>query len=349
MEHAIDRVGARRASACGPDRRGNDALAPGARVGPWRIDRAIGNGGMANVYAARHDFGQLAAIKIASPSILDDGLTAATFLREARIIRTVSHDGTAAVLGTGCHDGRPYLALELLVGTPLGTLVDLGCGLPHELALDIVLELCDVLGAAHARGIVHRDVKLDNVFVLDVPYSGARRVKLIDWGVAYELGKVDPFRGMIAGTFSYVAPEQILGDELTAAADVYSLAVLAFRLLCRRAPFVATSDLELVRLHLGADPPRPRSLWADVPKALDELVVAMLAKTPTERPSLGEVRRVLHVARAALAPRRTWCVPLAPPIDVLGRSAPPVLRLSPAWLATVAALIAVAKLVSLAQ
>jgi serine/threonine protein kinase len=322
-----------------------DSLASGARAGAWHVGREIGSGGMSTVHAACHELGHHAALKIVRRSVLGSTLTATTFLREAQIIRTIGHRGTAVVIGTGCHDGRPYLALERLYGTPLGALVDIGGALPPRLALDILVELCDVLDAAHARGIVHRDIKLDNVFVLDVPYARARRVKLLDWGVAHEVGKADPFCGMIAGTLSYVAPEQILGDELTPAVDVYALAVLAFRLLCGRTPFVATSDLALVEQHLRAEPPRPSSLWAEIPSELDELLVAMLAKRPVERPTLVTVRRALRKARAALAPRRTWWMPLAPPIDVLGRPALPVPRLSAGWIATVAALILIAELV----
>jgi len=154
-----------------------------------------------------------------------------------------------------------------------------------------------VLRAAHTAGIVHRDLKLDNVFWCDMPFADGRRVKLLDWGVAYVDGEEDPFRGQIAGTLTYVAPEQIRGDSLTGAADIYSLAVLAYHLLCRRPPF-AGNDLALLNMHLRAEPPPPRFAWPDVPPALDDLLVRMLAKQPEDRPSLDDVQTTLRAAFA---------------------------------------------------
>src|SRR5262249_35814678 len=131
------------------------------------------------------------------------------------------------------------------------------------------------------------------IFLCDTPFANEQRVKLLDWGVAAVLGEEDPFRGLIAGTLTYVAPEQIRGDPLTAAADIYSLAVLAYHLLCRRPPF-AGADLALLQLHLRAEPPPPSWAWPDAPPALESLLVRMLSKLPDDRPSLDEVERVLR-------------------------------------------------------
>jgi len=123
-----------------------------------------------------------------------------------------------------------------------------------------------VLGAAHARGVVHRDLKLDNVFLLEAPGAGGRRTKLLDWGVARILDEEpDPMHGMIAGTITYVAPEQIRGDQLDPAADVYSLAVLAYQVLLGEPPFASKSDYELLRMHLKAAPPPPDGAWPEIP------------------------------------------------------------------------------------
>jgi len=192
-----------------------------------------------------------------------------------------------------------------------------------------------VLRAAHRAGIVHRDLKLDNVFVCDAPFGDGKRIKLLDWGVAHVEGEDDPFRGLIAGTLTYVAPEQIRGDALTPAADIYSLAVVAYHLLCSRAPFAARTDLELIHLHLRAEPPRPNLAWPTIPHELDELLVAMLAKDPGVRPSLDEVEHVLTTMLARLAPARRPIlddVPTTPPVDMLGRPAVlPCPPLSWAW------------------
>jgi len=188
------------------------------------------------------------------------------------------------------------------------------------------------------------------VFVCDEPFAGGKRVKLLDWGVADVTGEDDPFRGLIAGTLTYVAPEQIRGDALTPAADIYSLAVVAYHLLCRRPPFVAKTDLELIHLHLRAEPPRPNIAWPSIPRELDQLLVAMLAKAPEDRPSLDEVARVLAKMLAQLAPTRRPFVedlPARPPVDMLGRPALlPCPSLSAAWVGIAALIVGLAGLIS---
>lgn len=275
--------------------RPDDALAVGSRVSSWKVEGELGRGGMASVHAVVHTkFGKRAAIKIAHRSVIGDQLTARTFLREARIVHAVDHPSVIDVFATGSCEGRPYLVMERLTGKSLGQIVDEGPPMSRRAALGFLLELCDVLHAAHDAGVVHRDVKLDNVLVCDTPFADGRRVKLLDWGVARIDGEDDPFRGLIAGTLTYVAPEQIRGDALTPAADVYSLAVLAYHLVCRRPPFAAGNDLALIHLHLRADPPKPSFAWPEIPCDLEELLLRMLAKQPEERPSLDEVERVLR-------------------------------------------------------
>ena len=200
---------------------------------------------------------------------------------------------------------------------------------------------------------------------------------MLDWGVAHVASEDDPFRGLIAGTLTYVAPEQIRGDALTSAADIYSLAVVAYHLLCRRPPFAAKTDLELLNLPLRAEPPRPNIAGPSIPHELDELLVAMLAKDPAARPSLDDVERVLRARLAQVAPvsapetRRRLARGSHPgismaalaeavaeqdsamdqaarmPVDVLGRPAllpsPPF---SPVWAALAIALVALIGLVS---
>jgi len=280
---------------------------------------------MAAVYAVAHTgFGKRAALKLAHRSILGPDFTPSTFLREARIVHLVDHPGVPDVFATGTFDARPYLAMERLSGTTLGDLVDAG-PLERGEAVAILLELCDVLAVSHAAGVVHRDLKLDNVFIQSTPGAGNRRVKLLDWGVARVLWEDDPLHGMIAGTLAYVAPEQVLGDEITPAADVYSLAVLAYYVLLGGPPFSAQTDLELVRKHVHEAPPAPATLWPEIPAELASILVAMLAKDPARRPSLDAVVGALQGTRRQLdPPRRGWLaiVPARPPLDVLCRSIP---------------------------
>jgi len=301
-------------------------LFPGDRVGAWRIDAELGRGGMGSVYAVtHHGFGKRAALKLCHASVLGESFTAETFLREARIVHRVDHPGVGDVFATGTYRGRPYLVMERLAGETLGTRLERG-PMPRGEALEILIEVCEVLGAAHAAGVVHRDLKLDNVFVLEAPAAGGRRTKLLDWGVARILDEEpDPMHGMIAGTITYVAPEQIRGDQLDPAADVYSLAVLAYQLLLGEPPFSAGISYDLLRMHLRAPPPAPARLWPEIPPELAVTLTAMLDKAPAQRPPVAEIRRVLQRARAELAasPRagaallwlrqmRGWLARLAP-------------------------------------
>src|SRR5687768_5064349 len=149
----------------------DDGLAANSRVSSWRVEQELGRGGMSSVHAVVHTkFGKRAAIKIAHRSVLGPGgMSPQTFLREARIVHAVEHPAVIDVFATGTYDGRPYLVMEKLIGTPLGRRVD-EAPLPRREAIAILLELCHVLRAAHAARVVHRDLKLDNVFVCDTPF-----------------------------------------------------------------------------------------------------------------------------------------------------------------------------------
>ncbi len=359
-------------AARAPRRRGkpDDGLVAGGRVSAWRVEHELGRGGMSSVHAVVHTkFGKRAAIKIAHRSVLGPGgMSPQTFLREARIVHAVEHPAVIDVFATGTYDGRPYLVMEKLIGTPLGRLVDEG-PLPRREAIAILRELCHVLRAAHEAGIVHRDLKLDNVFVCETPFADGRRVKLLDWGVAHIDGEEDPFRGLIAGTLTYVAPEQIRGDALTGAADIYSLAVLAYHLLCRRPPF-AGPDLALLHMHLRSEPPPPSLAWPEVPPQLNALLLRMLAKQPEARPSLEQVEEVLRSAEdivdqpvLAKGSAAHIAIPPAEPawyarwlkarsvspevvLDVLGRPILPIPAFSARWLVIALAIAGLTGLIS---
>jgi serine/threonine-protein kinase len=270
------------------------------RIGSWIVERELGSGGMASVLAVVHrKLGGRAAIKIAHRNMFTETYTPAIFLREARVARSIDHPGIAQIMSTGMHGDRPYIVMERLDGPSLGALIDRG-PIERARALEILIELCQILGAAHKAGVVHRDLKLDNVVV-------AERVKLVDWGVAHVAGEDDPFRGLIAGTLTYVAPELIRGEDVTPAADIYSLGVLAYHLLGRRAPFAAGSDLALISMHLRVEPPRASCAWPDMPSRLDDLLYAMLAKHPDDRPALAEIEWGLREAIVELSPApKSW-------------------------------------------
>ena len=304
-------------------RRRPATLSAGMKIGVWRVERELGRGGMATVYAVVHiRFGKRAALKLAHRETIGPKLTPETFLREARTANLVDHAGVADVFQTGTFDGRPYIVMERLSGRSLGARLDEGA-LPRDEAIEILLELCDVLKAAHGVGVTHRDLKLDNVYLLDRLAAGGHRTKLLDWGMAQVAGEDDPLRGLIAGTLTYLAPEQARGDDITPAADVYSLAVMAYQLLLGEPPFASPNDLELIHKHLRDQPPRPHTLWAAIPAELEATLVAMLAKQPADRPSLPEIAAALRTARTLRVERprvlRLLERPALALTDVIGR------------------------------
>lgn len=259
-------------------------------VGDWRLGFELGRGGMSTVYAVSHrEFGKRAALKLSHESIDGPSLGAKMFLREARIVQLIDHPAMPDVFATGTHEGRPYLVMERLHGETLAQLVANGCD--RRRAFELLIELCDVLAVAHEAGVTHRDLKLDNVFVLDEQHASAKKLKLLDWGFAHVAGEDDPFVGLVAGTLGYVAPEQILGMAITPASDIYSLGIVAYRMLLGQSPIENSSQVDLVR-HVHAPPIHPAMLWPDIPKRLSDLLIAMLSKEAAFRPSLAEVRGV---------------------------------------------------------
>jgi len=329
-------------------KRGCPTLAPDLRIDTWRIESELGRGGMATVYTAvQTGSGQRAALKLAHRAILGPRFTAEMFLREARTANRIAHPGVPTFFATGTHDGRPYLTMERLSGQSLGARLERP--MARDEALEVLIELCDVLAAAHAAGVTHRDLKLDNVFLLDVAGADGRRTKLLDWGMARIAGEDDPLCGLIAGTLTYVAPEQARGDDVTPAADVYALGVLTYRLLLGVPPFASPSDLELIQKHLHEPPPAPSARWRAIPDELEATLVAMLGKRPQDRPAPGDVARVMTRVRAQLRPGPRCAPAPAAPRDVIGRRALRLLASRPRRIAgaALAVVLAVAGLVQL--
>jgi serine/threonine protein kinase len=274
-------------------------------IGDWQITSVLGRGATGTVYAVTHrEFGKRAAVKLSHSSLDSGDLGAKMFAHEARVVQLVEHPAMPDVFATGLHVGRPFLVMERLAGETLGQQLERGA-FDRTQAFDLLIDICDVLAAAHDARVVHRDLKLDNVLVLDRPADGCR-VKLLDWGFARVLGEEDPLRGMIAGALNYVAPEQVRGEPVTCATDVYSLGVLAYRLVLGEKPFSGYDDAELVQRHVFSAPPDPSLLWPEIPRSLAQTMVRMLAKQPDARPSLWEVGAALNAARAAQRRRRRW-------------------------------------------
>ena len=286
----------------------SDVLLPGAKAGPWRIEHELGRGGMGAVYAVVHEhIGKRAALKVVHQRLLVPGFNSDRMLLEAKVVNQVGHPNIVDIFETGkLGDGRPYIVMERLDGQTLSARADAGKLLP-DLVIAILLQVCDALSAAHAAGIVHRDLKLDNVFLVDNTGDPATpKVKLLDWGIAKVLSDdvKHTIDGQLMGTPQYLAPEQARGHAVSPQTDVYSLGVMAYELFLEQLPFEAETAAEVMAMHLRLPPPPPSELWPDVPAALEDLLLAMLQKIPGQRPTIAEVVRGLGVVLAELAQRR---------------------------------------------
>lgn len=271
--------------------RGGDVaahLAPGFLAGPWRVEHELGCGGMGVVYAAVHvRIGKRAALKV-----LHQFPGRGDLLLEAQVVNQVCHPNIIDIFETGAlDDGRPYLVMEELHGLSLHVRAG-GARLAPDRVVAILRQLASALTAAHRAGIVHRDLKLDNVFLIDEA-AGPRvpLVKLLDWGIAKVLrvGPEGPRDGICIGTPQYLSPEQACGAPVSGKTDVYSLGVMAYELFLGELPFRAGTSAEVMAMHLRTAPQPPRELWPEIPPALEALMLAMLAKAPAARPPMHEV------------------------------------------------------------
>jgi tRNA A-37 threonylcarbamoyl transferase component Bud32 len=285
-----------------------DLLPSGAKVGPWRIESQLGRGGMGTVYAVVHDeIGKRAALKLLHKSLCARDLDVERILLEAKVVNQVRHPDIVDIFETGrLDDGRPYIVMERLEGESLHQRAHRSKLLPDQV-VEILRQICEAVIAAHDAGIIHRDLKVDNVFLVECPAEPGRlRVKVLDWGIAKVIG--DDVRhtldGQIVGTPHYVAPEQARGHEATAKTDVYAIGVMAYQLFLEELPFEAETPAEILMLHLRAQPRAPRELWPEIPASLEALLLAMLAKDADARPTVAEVIASLDAVAGELAVRR---------------------------------------------
>ena len=281
-------------------------LDPSTALGDWRIEARIGEGGMGTVYAAVHEvIGKRAAIKVIRSEVCTSPRALERFLQEARIVNRIRHRNIIDIFHVGqLDDGRPYLVMELLVGATLGERLDAG-PIPAIESIDILVQICAALEAAHSHGVVHRDLKPDNVILAAGP--GGNVAKLLDWGIAKIRDPARPDDGSVGGTLlgtpRYVAPEQARGRRVGGATDVYSLGVIAYELFLGAPPFAGDNAADLLAAHLCEEPPPPHDSWPDIPAELDALLLAMLAKDPEARPGVAAVAETLGRIRLELLRR----------------------------------------------
>jgi serine/threonine-protein kinase len=280
----------------------------GTQVGSFRVVRLLGRGGMGTVYLAEHPaIGSKVAVKFLHESLSENPQVVARFYDEARAVNLIGHENIVAIYDLNLlPPNRYYFVMEWLDGETLHAAVR-GRRLDPAAALDVLLQLCDALQCAHERGVVHRDLKPDNVFL--VTRGGKPHfVKLVDFGIAKLRGGSTTSSGrtsagLIVGTPEYMAPEQCDDGTIDARTDVYALGVMAYELLAGRLPFQGKTVTQLLLAHLQQQPPPISQFVPGVDPELERTIMKALAKDPSERHAdMARFAEALRPSRARLGP-----------------------------------------------
>jgi hypothetical protein len=268
-------------------------LTPGARLGPYEVLSVVGTGGMAEVYRARDTrLGRDIALKVVNEALASSPELVRRFEKEARLAGSLNHPNVVAVYDVGLHEGAPYFVTELLQGESLRHRLSRG-RIPLHTALDWAAQMARGLAAAHGRGVIHRDVKPDNVFV-----GADGQVKLLDFGIAKLAeaardegphGLMDDTvtptgratrTGLVLGTPGYMSPEQVRGEPLDPRTDIFSLGAVLYEMLSGRRAFEGANLVESGYPILHND---PASLPSEVPSSVAQVVQRCLEKEPEQR------------------------------------------------------------------
>lgn len=295
----------------------------GSRFGKYELTALLGRGGMGEVYeAVDTDKGRTVALKILRAEFAHDEQFRTRFLRESRAAAGLEEPHVVPIHDWGEIDGNLYIDMRLVRGQTLHDLINSGPLEPRR-AVSIVEQIASALDAAHARGLIHRDVKPQNIIVTSADFA-----YLLDFGIAQAQGDSSLTQADTRiGSFSYMAPERFGDEPCTPAADIYSLACVLYEALTADAPFPTHSNEQLIAAHLTAPPPRPSTARSGVPTSMDTVIARGMAKEPDDRygsaGALGRAaKRALHTTDEVIAASaETMMAPYVPP-PVL--PAPPV-------------------------
>jgi YVTN family beta-propeller protein len=285
-------------------------LEPGTTVGAYRVDGFVGRGGMGVVYAAEHvALGRRVALKVVAPELRSDQGFRDRFLREARLAASLEHPNIIPVYDAGEDGDTLYLAMRFVEGENLGAILEREHLLDPQRALKILGKVADALDEAHRSGLVHRDVKPDNILLA----WGEGSVYLTDFGLVRRLDSRTRLTktGYMMGTLNYMAPEVLRGEDIDARTDVYSLTCVLFECLTGGPPFERPTEPAVISSHLVDPPPAPSAVRAGLPRALDPVIGRGMAKERTDRyPSCGEL---IAAARDAIQAEVLPPAPTTPP------------------------------------
>jgi len=262
----------------------------------YRLLGELGRGAMGIVYRAL-DLASGEEVALKFPTI-DRPEVAARCLEAARGLADLSHPNVVGVLDSGIDAGRPYVVMELVQGTSLLSVLEKSGRLEVGHAVALTCQVLEGLAAAHVCGVTHRDVKPENVLVVD-----GTQARLVDFGLAFMVrGNRISGSGRLVGTPAYMAPEYVQGSAPDARADVYSVGVMLFELLTGRVPFLSENPMEVLTLHVVQPAPRVSAVRPDVPRLVDDVVARTLSKNPAERP--GSATQLAELLRHAIASPR---------------------------------------------
>ncbi|HMJ16156.1 MAG TPA: protein kinase [Polyangiaceae bacterium] len=253
----------------------------------YEVIEVLGEGGMGTVYRVRHAaLGRQFALKALRRDLAVDSELSARFIQEAKAAAAVVHAGVVQITDFGTlPSGQPYFVMELLQGQPLSWLLHSGGPLPAARAVRVLLMVAEALAAAHEAGVIHRDLKPDNIQVAEAP--GERDlVKVLDFGLAKVAGASRLTRaGMVFGTPHYMSPEQAAGEQVDQRSDIYSLGIVMYEMFTGRVPFEADSYMGVLTKHMYVEPMRPSELVSDNKSlgALEDILLRCLEKKPAQR------------------------------------------------------------------
>ena len=285
---------------------------PDIQIAGYRIEARLGRGGMGEVYrAVQLSLGRRVALKVLAPKLADDDVFRRRFLRESRIAASIDHPSIIPIYETGEDGGLLYIAMRYVDGMDLSTLLRREGRLEPARALAIIAQVAGALDAAHARGLVHRDVKPANILLAAGPAGSDGHCYLCDFGLIKEVSAEQAQSALTAtdqfvGTIPYVAPEQIEGRDLDGRADVYSLGCVLFHCLTGSVPFERMNDIEVVFAHLREPPPSPSSRAPGLPKAMDAVIARAMAKSRDDRwPTCSALVTAMEAEVRSTAPAPT--------------------------------------------
>ena len=271
--------------------------------GRYELTSLIATGGMGQVWKGRdQELDREVAVKVLREEYAGDEGFLKRFRAEARHTAALSHDGIAALYDYGELDGRAYIVMELCPGRPLSEIIEENTGgLPEKRVVTLLVELARALDAAHSKGVVHRDVKPENVLV-DEKNDWA--MKITDFGIARSKDQARLTKtGLVMGTAQYLSPEQAMGKQATSLSDIYALGIVGYEMLNGRRPFTGSSQVEIAMAQVKQQPPE---LAEAINEDLRRLVMMMLAKAPANRPrSASAVARILEAIQRGVEPSFT--------------------------------------------